>query len=310
MLTGTPLDLTPFGAVLQGIGLIALLLATAALYVAIRLPKSVPGKVIASAIVVAVFGYFPVMSAWEGYKERRRFNDAYAHFQERCKSAGEHVERVVDDVDGVMWMKWRPKEFNQYDQYRLTDPYGQDCGGDECIERLLRATRGTELDPERKLGSHYMSPYRGYRFVESFDPADGKLYRYERQLYRPHDREAKWDWTLVRTELVRTSIDRPTARYGITWDDLSSHEDRDRWIAGSSLRVIDLQTNEVVAERIGYMFDSGLGNKSGGRQPWTYAQHNACPEFPSVGDGTNRRMRTYRETLDFVVSVLKPAQGK
>jgi hypothetical protein len=103
---------------------------------------------------------------------------------------------------------------------------------------------------------------------------------------------------------------RPTAAYGVTWDDLSTREDRDRWIAGSSLKVIDLRTNEVIAERIGYMFDAGLGDQGGGRQPWTYARGNACPEFTPLGDGTARRTRTYRETPDFLQTVLRPSEGE
>jgi hypothetical protein len=60
---------------------------------------------------------------------------------------------------------------------------------------------------------------------------------------------------------------RPHPRYGVTYDDISTREERDYWIAGSSLKVIDLQTNEVMAERIGYMMDRGQGDteEAGGR---------------------------------------------
>lgn len=304
MLTGTPLDLTPFGAFLQGIGIFVLLLVLAGLYLALRLPKSITGKVISAAIVLALFGFFPAMSAWQDYKQRQQFDDAYAHFQARCKGAGEKVSRIVDNVAGVVWMKWRPKEFNQNDQYRLNDPYGQDCGGEDCVEGLLTVTQGLELDPTRKMSSNYVSPYRGFRFVESTDPSDGKLYRYERRFYRPHDRDPKWATDLVRTELVKTEIAGPSARYGITWEDLSTREDRDRWIAGSSLKVIDLQTNEVIAERIGYMFDRGLGNQSGGRQPWSYAAFTACPEF---GRSEAGYPMLFSRTRMFIWSVVRPS---
>ena len=301
MLTGTPLDLTPFGSVLQGFGLVILLVALGALYLAIRKPKTIAGKVVCTAIVIGAFGYFPVKGILEARKQRDRLQDAVARFQEHCKTAGPKIKRVVADVDGIVWMRWRPETFNQGDQYRLNDPYGQDCIGEDCFRRLLRATEGFENDPARK-----QPYYKGYRFVETIDPRDGLAYRYSLVLPRQNPKLS----SLAEPELKRIRIDKLTAVYGVTWDDLSTREDRDRWIAGSSLKVIDRRTNELIAERIGYMFDAALGDSSGGRQPWTYAERYACPEFPPLGDGTARRMRTFRETPDFLMTVLKPTEGE
>lgn len=50
-------------------------------------------------------------------------------------------------------------------------------------------------------------------------------------------------------------------------------------VEGSSLRVLDLQTNEVIAERIGYMMDWAQGSQAGGRSPWLFAADYACPSF-------------------------------
>lgn len=75
-------------------------------------------------------------------------------------------------------------------------------------------------------------------------------------------------------------------RYGVTFDDISTKEERDHWIAGSSLRIIDTNTNEVIAERIGYMVDFAQGATPGGRQPWTFAKKNvgwSCPAFQEYG---------------------------
>lgn len=300
MLTGTALDLTPFGPLLQGLGLVVLLLALGALYLAIRKPKTILAKVFWSAIVVGVFGYFPVKNYLEARKQRDRFEDAFARFQEYCKTAGPKVKRVIADVDGIVWLKWRFDTFDPDDQYGLNDPYGHDCIGAECFRRVLRATEGLENDPGRK-----QPHYKGYRFVETIDPKDGLAYRYTLAL-RPHDPQLSGP---PEPELRRIRIEKATASYAVTWDDVSTREDRDHWIAGSSLKAIDLRTNEVLGERIGYMFDAGLGDKSGGRQPWSYARSNACPEFAPLGDGTARRMRTYRETPDFLYSVLRPSTG-
>jgi hypothetical protein len=298
VLTGTPLDLTPFAAVFQAIGIGALILALVSLYLAIKLPNTTAGKVICTSLVLVLFGYFPAMSAWNGYQQQQRLDEAHAHFQNRCKGAGEKIKRVVDDVDGVVWLKWRT-EFNQKDQYQLNDPYGQECIGEECIQKLLRATEGLENDPAQK-----QPHYRGYKFVETVDPRDGHTYQYTLAL-PPQDSRLS---SLPRPQLRRLRIERATAIYGVAWDDISTRDDRDRWIAGSSLKVIDLKSNEVIAERIGYMFDRGLGGGSGGRQPWTFAVQDACPEFSKYpNEGT--RGRTLNESRDFIAKTLVPSKG-
>lgn len=50
---------------------------------------------------------------------------------------------------------------------------------------------------------------------------------------------------------------------GSTFDDISTHAEREYGIAGSSLRVIDLETKEVLAERVGYMVDMAQGSRAG-----------------------------------------------
>ena len=93
----------------------------------------------------------------------------------------------------------------------------------------------------------------------------------------------------------------------VTYDDISTHEDRTFWIAGSSLKVIDLQTNEVIAERVGYMVDRGQGNQSGGRSPWSYAPYSACPSFVTAPSGAPNQLW---QTRNFVHRILKPTQGE
>ena len=140
----------------------------------------------------------------------------------------------------------------------------------------------------------------GYRFVEAIDPKDGKLYRFTAHIERPGltDPE-KFARNYVRFVLDREPITQRTARYGVTYDDISTREDRDYWIAGSSLRVIDLETNEVIAERIGYMMDYGQGPHGAARQGWTYARNNACPKTNYLG--------TY-QTRDFTEQSLHMAK--
>ena len=159
-MTGTPLDLTPFGSVLTGIGVIYWLLALAALIVAVKVPKSRRRKLIATSVVVCLFGYLPASGIVRTYVARNALAEATAHFEMRCKTAGEKVTRTVENVDGVVWMKWREPGFNRDDQYKLDDPHGKDCEGEGCIAQLLRITTGAALNPEEA-----QSHRAGYRFV-------------------------------------------------------------------------------------------------------------------------------------------------
>lgn len=304
MLTGTPLDLTPFGALLSSIGWFYWLLTAAGLWWALRGSKPWQAKLLRALPVALVFGFLPGLGGWNAYKARSRLNESMALFEQRCKTAGEKISRTVEGVEGVVWLKWREKISNAdnfADQFKLNDPYGQDCGAEDCILRLLRATKGVELDPKRKLPHHH-----GYRFVETRDPGDGVLYRYTLRLDRPFDHDQKWLETYIKPELDREVISQTTARYAISWDDISTREDREHWIAGSSLRVVDMKVNEVIAERLGYMVDQGQGSQAGFRSPWLYAEQFACPEFAQIGPSDSRRRHTGRETRDFAGKVLQP----
>ena len=104
--------------------------------------------------------------------------------------------------------------------------------------------------------------------------------------------------------LDKVPVSSAPPRYGVTYDDISTQEEREYWIAGSSLRVIDLQTNHIIAERIGYMMDQGQGNTSGGRSPWLLAADNACPKFGPENVEVPRSFHQPRQTRNFVEKVL------
>jgi hypothetical protein len=274
-MTGTPLDLTPFGPLLGAAGWLYWVVAIVAIVLVLRMPRPRRIKFPLAALVLAA-ALLPqlresVITNEKRDQARARLNESMALFQERCKSAGEKITRTVNNVDGVVWMRWREKygnEDNFADQWNLNDPYGRDCGMEDCIANLLRVTNGASLNPEAAQRHR-----AGYRFVETTDPRDGLRYRYsahlahswtqeeiERRL-RDSGRELPQYEYRFKTERIPT--ERFSARYGVTWEDISSREDRKHWIAGSSLKVLDLETNEVIGERIGYMIDRGQGSQVG-----------------------------------------------
>ncbi len=245
---------------------------------------------------------------------RARLAKAEAMFAERCKKSGEFIHRTAENVEGIFLMKIRPNDINYGDQYKLDDPYGRDFGGDAYIRSLLRGFfEANYKKPD--VPRPNSPPHLAYRYVEALDPKDGKRYRYTGSMKvvgrkNPNTpnhqvelaRNPNFDLNNYAFVLDKVPAPGPMPRYGVTYDDISTREDREYWIAGSSLKVIDLQTKEVMAERIGYMMDRGQGDRGGGRSPWLFAADNACPEFAPRHGSTAQPL----QTENFVENVLKP----
>ena len=242
---------------------------------------------------------------------KTRLQTAEKMFTERCKKAGEFIHRTAENVEGIFLMKIRPKGMNYGDQYRMDDPYGRDFGGDAYIKSFLAGF--FEANYRRPdVPKPNAPPHVAYSYVEAIDPTDGKRYRYTgsiREVTKTSSPLVGGDGSTFKVK--EFTLDRVLAtdlapRYGVTYEDISTREERDYWIAGSSLKVIDLKTNEMMAERIGYMMDRGQGNKSGGRSPWLLAADNVCPRFAPRHGATAQPL----QTENFVEKVLVPKREK
>lgn len=293
---GGPIDLTPFGAVVDSIAIIYWIFVAFVLYFAWRLPKIKALKIIAVLISFILFSAMPVHTGWQVYQARKTLNAALVRFEMRCKSAGEKIAKTVDNVDGIFLMKIRPKKKNDLEpaQFKLDDPYGDDYEGDAYIISFLqgRNESGRLIDK--------ITNRPGYQYVEAVDPTDRQRYRYIGYVDEPWKRDSSYLVGNGIFTLKKTTPIKPGPRYAVTYDDISTRKDRELWIAGSSLRIIDLENNEVIAERIGYMIDLGQGSKAGFRDPWAFAANHACPSFPR-SDTTHQS----QQTRNFVEKVLK-----
>ncbi|WP_126074070.1 hypothetical protein HF313_26090 [Massilia atriviolacea] len=233
-------------------------------------------------------------------QERNNREVAKKIFEQRCLSSGEKIKRKVDNVDGIFLMKLRPEKLNFSNQYLLDDPYGSDFTGDAYIRSFLRGFYEHNYRKSDHSVSNAIS-HIGYRYVDAIDETDKKRYRYVGIVEQPGLTDATFLKGYRRFVLRRTLADGPVLRYGVTYEDISNKVDRDHWIAGSSLKVIDLKTNEVIAERIGYMYDPGQGGAAGGRSPWMIAASYSCPSFGKHHGSASQDLQT--ET--FVSKVLK-----
>ena len=267
---------------LQATGIAFIVLSLIGIALALWLPKKWWGKLLA-VIAVAFVISLPLREARkeeqqqqvvvDDYKER--YAKAKALFDERCKTAGEKIYKTVENVEGVFVLRPRTEELNYSDQFKLDDPYGYAGTGENYLKLFVRgrttepAKTGEIIDPSKVVS---------YRFVEVSDEAGKGFYRYTTTMPKEESERLTRNGGGA-VPLVKTVTQDRIAKYGITWSDISTDIDRQSWIAGSSLKIIDLQTNDVIAERIGYMFDKGQGDTSGGRSPWSAARVNACPSL-------------------------------
>jgi hypothetical protein len=240
-------------------------------------------------------------------EQRSRGQVAMAMFAERCKKTGEFIRRTEKGVDGILILKVRPSEINYGQQFAMTDPYGHDFVGEAYTRSFLRgfyaqnsagSTRAAGAAPE----------LIGFEYVEAVSPTDGVKYRYTGRIEEPWLTNKSYLQGYLRFVADRSAPGTPSPRYGVTYEDISTREEREYWIAGSSLRIIDLSTNEVIAERIGYMVDAGQGSNGGGRSPWLFAFDHACPSFLARSNtpGPGSPLALY-QTARFVEKVLQPS---
>lgn len=226
-------------SLLQAVGWGYLLVVVIALLLAGWAPRRNKVKVLAVLAVLVIASILPIkgyrqsMAQQQIKKERKEcYQKAKALFDERCKGAGEKIYETVENVDGFLWQRWRPSEINYGDQFGLTDPYGIDCGGEECFKPMLRVVSGAKLNLED--ASRHAD---GYRFVETINPISGNGYKYTAVVKSIHKRTPEQMEQYRKntgkepvSDVYGVSLEKKlvkifSARYGVTWDDISTPED-------------------------------------------------------------------------------------
>ena len=246
--------------------------------------------------MIGLFVAYPGRWAWERKKEVDAYHAALAKaevvFHERCKTAGEKIYKTVDNVEGFLLLKTR--DGFKMDDQNADDPFGNKANsqGDDYIMSFL-----TGYIEEARLfwggvGTKVQFTRPGYTYVDALDPKDGRRYRNSGAIraVRKKDttapaiqaemqRDPNYDLNVYRFVVDKVPAPDPAPRYGVIFEDLTTPEERAQWVAGSAFRVIDLVTGEIIAERIGYFMDRGLGSTATARTPWSEAVRWSCPSF-------------------------------
>ncbi len=238
-----------------------------------------------------------------------RYAKAKALFEERCKTAGVVIHRTVKDVEGIELIKVRPeipwggKEY--FDPMFPGAAAAGEAQGLAYIRQFLwsefRYThspdqRGDLAPPTERPGFQQLPPTSGYRFVDVTDGADGKQLRY--RLAPPGVGNREYG------HMQTAAITSGGTRYALDYEDIVSPADRQYWIAGTQLKVIDKQTGELMAQLTKFVWDPGFGVSTTGRWPWQHANARAtqrCPFVPQQPLGKDSRY--------FVDTVLVPKEG-
>lgn len=278
-------------------------------------PKQSPAR---QQVAPAVFPYpdkvpppkWPEAPADSGYREGMTAKEYFEHL---CKTeAGEFIYKTVEDVEGIYQMRPREHVTDKMlqDRYFLEDPYGHERSHEFSMGsgalRLGTIQSGFVNPPYAdavKLGYKLYKPDQHYKFLEKPIPVhlqnlrDGTGYlRYTRpntdkiihengQYLYPRDAQPK---------LIEERVKELKSRYGFTWRGIERPHDRELGIAGGELIVLDLQTNEILAVRRGFLVSGNILDSPAGIF-WLGAY--ACPtNLPG-------------ETRKFLHKVLRPSRS-
>lgn len=196
--------------------------------------------------------------------QQARYLEAKAVFDEQCKRAGEKIYRTVEGVEGVMLLKVRdyPKSYH----YAWKDPMWEDAAswdakGDGYISEFLKYSDNIDAV--------------GYDYVDVLQK-NNEIIRYSLES------------TPKMKIMVQKSNPSNPARYAITYTNNVDPALRKYWIAGTTIQIVDRQTNELLAEKTVFIFDSGGGVSIGGSSPWRRTATKVCPHALEHERGTRR----------------------
>ena len=205
---------------------------------------------------------------------RKRYEPAKARFDQLCQNAGEKIYRTADNVDGILLLKVRGDD-EKYQSNRY-NPRKDQMWEDAAIE----SEAAGENYIERFLPRLSMEPYDFADVIQK----DGSVIRYSM-------RRKEHSWIMDKQPNPHSR-----ARYAVTYENDISWENRKHWIAGTTIKIIDTKTNELMAEKTMYAFVPELGYSKFEQNPNPWGRGMRCPDENSYE----------QKTVIFVSKVLIP----
>ena len=211
-------------------------------------------------------------AAEEDAEWRKRYEPAKARFDQLCQNAGEKIYRTADNVDGILLLKVRGEGEKYQDSFY--NPLK-----DQMWEN---AALPSEFDREEYIGS-FLPDWSGvhYDYIDVLQK-DGSITRYS------------GDWHMTDKPFNQEINPSHPARYAVTYENDVSWENRKHWIAGTTIKIIDTQTNTLMAEKTMYVFVPELGYSKFEQNPNPWGRGERCP----------RESEFEQQTISFVKKVL------
>lgn len=223
-----------------------------------------------------------------------------AYYEDKCKTvAGEKIYRTVTDLEAVLLTKVRPERT----QTQLEDvmwpgaAFALEATDGEYIQSFLGYEHGHNYSrndwptgkviPAEKRG--YIQPDKrpgglpGYRYVDVMDAINGQRYRVTQRSDEPWQYDKTYLKGYIRYFLDKTPTIAPAPRYGVTFEDHVIPEERAIGVASSTVKVIDLSTNEVLGEVIRYAW------RPRGLRLTEWLTANKCPGYPYGASAATRK---------------------
>jgi hypothetical protein len=228
------------------------------------------------------------------WAERQAYvSAAWAHFKARCESAHVTYYKQVSRQEGVYIMKPTtaptPEQFR--DQYWMGDPYDlPDTAEYEARELLFsRQPRNNTNDaaiPRSEQG--------GFDYVEAPAPGQGEQHLRYSPKWKKKKNDAGSEYYIFDSEASKQPevVSNRESMYGFKWEDISTNKDRYYWVAGGRMTVVNLETGELIAERIGYLIEPRFGSWSPtfNQSPWLSAR-----SYPSRREEYHEQYQTVCE---------------
>lgn len=262
-------------------------------------------------VAPAVFPYpdkvplpkWPEPPADSGYKPGMTAKDYWEHL---CKTeAGEFIHKTVENVEGIYQMRPRDPVTDQMlqDRYFLEDPYGHlNSHARKGVGSIQDGYVNPPYADAVKLGHTLYKPDQNYKFLEKpilphlQNQIDGAKYLH---YTRPNTdkmivENGKYFYPRKdQPKMFEEQVALLKSRYGFTWRGIERPHDRELGIAGGELIVLDLQNNEILAIRRGFLLSGKVLDSPTGIF-WLGAA--ACP------------LNEVWSTKEFLHKVLKPAK--
>ena len=222
-------------------------------------------------------------------ENQRRYQQREAEFNQLCRTrAGYKINRVVTEVEGIRLLKVRHR-IQDGNMFAPGAAFGLEAKEDGYITSFL-ANRCPIDSPDN---SYFVSTgatkesMPGFRYVDVLDDKDGKYYRYTGRWDEPWKYDKSYLKGYIKFFLDKVPSPQPLARYAVTFEDSVIPEERAKGFASSKVIVLDMQTNEVLAEMVRYVW--------GPSQPTSYTPNPwlTTDKCPMVSEGAESATRQF-----------------